>query len=101
MEDKEKTHKTIKELFIYVWQNRDHVSELSGKPLLNKNQFKFHFQFLHVLSKNTYPKYALKSKNILLALPDEHEKQDTYPKFKDMQLKLIQEYMKEFYSKEY
>ena len=96
-----KEFKNQKEMFAYIWETRDHVSELTQEPLLQPNHFKFHWQFLHVLSKGSYHRYKLNPKNIILALPDEHENQEQYECFKEKQLELKQQYYKEFYGKEF
>ena len=82
------TFKNQKEMFEYIWETRPHISELSGKPLLQKGHFKWHWQFLHVLSKNSYPSMKLEPDNILLATPEEHEKQEQYKAFKEKQTEL-------------
>lgn len=74
---------TLKELFFYVWETREHVSELTGEPLLPECNDRWHWQFLHVLNKNTYPEYKFDPDNILLGLPEEHEKQEDYQVFRD------------------
>jgi hypothetical protein len=80
--------KTQLQMFNWIWENRPHVSELSGKPLYPKSYFRWHWQFLHVLGKQRYPDQKLNPDNIMLALPDEHEKQEQYPKFKEKQQEL-------------
>jgi len=90
-----------KELFAYIWSVRDHVSELSGKPLLPVGHFQHHWQYLHVLPKGTYPHFRLNPENILLALPDEHLHQERYIVFIDRQDELRREYYREFYNREF
>lgn len=82
--------KTQKELFKYVWETREHVSEISGKPLYAEGHYQWHWQFAHVLSKGAYPKYKFNPDNIMLMLPDEHEHQEQYDAYmqKKDQLKL-------------
>lgn len=60
-----------KELFLEIWNERDHVSGVSGKPLFG---FSFTY-FSHVLpkGKNQYPKFKLYKKNIMLKTWEEHE----------------------------
>lgn len=89
------------ELFARVWENRPHRSELSGVPLLPKGHPQWHWQFLHVLPKGSYPKWKLEEKNIMLALPDEHLRQERFEKFIERRDELKREYYKEFYGKEY
>ena len=93
--------KNQKELFEHIWETREHISELSGKPLLPKGHFQFYWQFLHVLSKGAYPSYKLEEKNILLALPEEHEKQEEFAIFIEKRDELKSLYYKEIYGKEF
>ena len=93
--------KTKKELYEYIWNNRPHVSEVSGLPLLYPNHFQFHWQFAHVLNHGRYPHYKFNPDNIMLMLPEEHANQDSYTKFKEKQLELTREYYKKYYNKEY
>lgn len=95
------TLKNQSELFNYLWKTRPHISELSGKPLLPKGHFQWHWQFAHILPKGSYPKWKLEAKNIVLCLPDEHTNQERYPKFKEMFDQGKREYYKEFYNKEF
>jgi len=80
-----------KELFEFVWATRDHVSEVSGKPLLPRHHYQWHWQFAHILSKGQYPSFKLNPDNIMLMLPGEHEKQERYDLFNERKeaLKLI------------
>jgi hypothetical protein len=91
--------KTQSEMFNYIWETRPHFSELTGKPLLEPNYTKWHWQFLHVLPKGSYPKWKFESDNILLALPEEHSKQESFPKFIEKRDELKRRYYKEFYNK--
>lgn len=90
-----------REMFLYIWENREHVSQISGKQLLNINNPQWHWQFLHVLPKGTYPKYKLNPDNIILGTVSEHENQEHFKFFREKQLKLTQEYYKKFYNKKY
>jgi len=60
-------------LFLEIWDERPHVSEVSGKPLLPKEHPQWIWQFSHILPKGLYPKIRLLKKNIKLALPEEHD----------------------------
>lgn len=91
----------MKKLFIEIWNEREHVSYLTGKPLLPIGHPKWHWQFLHVLSKTHYTRWKKEKKNIILALPDEHEKQETFTKFIELREKLKIEYFKEKYPKRF
>lgn len=88
--------KNLSQLFDYVWETRPHVSELSGKPLLPKGHFQWHWQMLHLLSKNTYPKYRFESDNIILALPEEHERQNEFEEFNRRRDEMRTRYQEEF-----
>lgn len=93
--------KNQKELFEHIWETRPHVSELSGKQLLPKGSFQWHWQFLHVLPKGSYPKWKLNPDNIILALPEEHENQNSFAKFEIKYSELRQKYYEEFYNKSF
>jgi hypothetical protein len=80
------------ELFNEIWEEREHVSELSGKPLLPKGHYQWHWQFLHVLSKGSYPSYRLNKENIMLALPEEHAIQERFPAFIEKRDELRRKY---------
>ena len=90
-----------KEMFNYIWETRPHISEVSGKPLLPKGDFKWHWCFAHILPKGAYPKWKFNSDNIMLMLPDEHEKQNTFQVFNDKYAEMKRKYYKEFYNKEF
>lgn len=81
-----------KEMFEWIWENRPHVSELSGQNLLPKWHPRWHWQFLHVLPKGKFKRMALNSDNILLGLPEEHEKQNQFEVFNNKYEQLTREY---------
>jgi len=56
------------ELFVEIWDERPHVSFISGEPI---RQFNVSC-FAHVLNKNVYPELRLKKINIALITPEEH-----------------------------
>jgi hypothetical protein len=89
----QKKFKNQKEMFDYIWDTREHVSEISGEELLPRGHFKWHWQFLHILPKGSYPSYRLNPYNIMLGLPEEHETQETYEVFKRAQVELRIEYL--------
>ena len=93
--------KNQKEMFDWIWENRPHVSELTGRQLLPKGHFKWHWQFLHVLSKGSYPSMKLESDNVLLGLPDEHTNQEKYVAFRQRQIELKLEYSEKHRIKKY
>ena len=96
-----KQFKNQSEMFDWIWDNRPHISEISSEPLLPKGHLQWHWQFLHILPKGSYPKYKLNPDNIMLALPEEHEKQEQYEVFQEKHLELKRAYYLEFYNKEF
>ena len=88
-------------LFKEIWEEREHKSELSGNPLLPYGHFQWHWQFLHILSKGTYPKWKLEKKNIILGTVEEHKNQDSNPKFLKKREELTRKYYEEFYGKKF
>ena len=87
--------KSQKELFEFVWATREHVSEVSGKPLLPRHDCRWHWQFAHILSKGQYPSFKLNPDNIMLMLPEEHTIQERFQVFKDRQIDLKLRYYQE------
>jgi hypothetical protein len=65
-----KTKKKTGELdvFIEIWNERPHFSQVSGKPITVFSVW----CFAHILSKGAYPSYRLDKRNIYLVLPEEH-----------------------------
>ena len=59
-------------LFQAIWATRPHVSEISGERL---PQFDI-WNFAHILSKGSHPKFALKPENICLMTRAEHDLYD-------------------------
>jgi hypothetical protein len=57
------------ELFKEIWEERKHVSYVSGVEL---GEFNVCF-FAHILSKGAYPRYRLRKDNIILLTFDEHQ----------------------------
>ena len=93
--------KTLTQLYNHIWETRPHISELSDRPLLHKGHFKWRWQFLHILPHGSYPSYKYKEENIMLGLPEEHEKQETFPKFIERRDELRRQYYKEIFGKEF
>ena len=91
--------KNQKEMFNYIWETREHKSEISGLPLFHEKHFQHHWQFLHILPKGTYPKWKLNPDNIMLGTVEEHENQEQYEVFKERQSELKREYYREFYNR--
>lgn len=56
------------ELFEQIWEERPHVSYLSGKPL---GKFSVSY-FAHVLSRKRFPCFAYRADNIVLLTVEEH-----------------------------
>lgn len=86
-----KTTVTEMDIFLEIWSERPHVSELTEKPLLPQGHKQWHWQFLHVLNKGRFPSLRLDKNNILLGLPEEHENQDEYEVFKKRKQELLLE----------
>ena len=80
------------DMFNEIWDERPHKSELTGDPLLPKGHSKWHFQFLHVLGKGSFPQYELDKNNILLGTPDEHDHQDDYDVFRKKKIELLKDH---------
>ena len=93
--------KSVIAFYREIWEEREHVSELTGKHLLPPSHYQWHWQFLHVLPKGSYPKWKFNKKNIILALPEEHERQNDYETFNEKYEELRQEYYHEYYGKDY
>jgi hypothetical protein len=89
------TFKNQSEMFKWIWANRPHTSEVSGKLLLPENHPMWHWQFAHVLSKGAYPSYKLNPDNIMLMTVEEHEKQESFEKFQQRKQELKEQYYKE------
>lgn len=90
-------------MFRWIWENRPHGyrSELTGEPLLPPGNSRWHWQFLHVLPKGIYPKFRLNPENIILATPEEHNKQEQFEKFRLKKEELTRQYYRDHYNKEF
>jgi len=93
--------KNQKELFQHIWDTRDHVSEVSEKPLFPEGHCKWHWQFAHILPKGSYPAYKLRPENILLMLPEEHENQNDFAVFNEEYQVMKAKYYEEIYGKKF
>lgn len=71
------------EMFQWIYENRPWKSEIDGSPLPPKGHFKWHWCFAHLLGKQAYPSLKLDPENIMLMTPEQHEKQESYPAFKE------------------
>ena len=67
---KEKKNRTAqKDLFLKIWNERPHYSELSGKYLGEEPNSWF---FAHILSKGAAPNLKYDPRNIMLVTKEEH-----------------------------
>ena len=59
-----------KEIFLEIWEERPHHSQISGEPIHEATAS----NFMHVLPKaqNKYPLFKLNKQNIVLATDEEH-----------------------------
>lgn len=61
------------DVFLEVWSERPHKSEISGKPLDKYEGTEFFPNvFMHILDKKNYPRYRLSKDNLWLGTPWEH-----------------------------
>lgn len=60
-------------LFREVWNERKHMSEVSGKPLVDTDDRFWISQFSHILPKGLYPEFRLLKENIVLQTALEHK----------------------------
>ena len=67
--EKEKVN-IMRALFMDIWKKRQHLSEVSGLPLVGEALSSY---FHHILPKNKYPQAALDEENIILLTLNEHE----------------------------
>lgn len=83
-------------MFLEIWSEREHKSELSGVklPYGMDNMKMWVCQFLHVLPKGKFPSMRLNKRNIMLATPIEHEYQDRYLPFTERKTELLNEIYK-------
>lgn len=101
--DKKSLPKSYSEskLFIEIWKERDHFSELTGKKLYPHGTIKWHWQFLHVLPKGAYGKFRFFKYNILLGTPWEHDHQNQFDIFEERRELLTRLYYEVFYNKQF
>ena len=70
---RKKTDVSLYGLFREIFDEREHVSFLSGRPLYaNVDVSIWLCYFAHVLSRKMYPKFIIKKENIVLLTPEEH-----------------------------
>ena len=78
----------------YIWETREHKSELSGEPLLHKGHWQWSWQFLHLLGRN-YTYWVLNPDNVILGTVKEHEIQGSIPCFVKKQDEMREKYYQE------
>ena len=61
------------QVFNEIWEERPHISEISGKPLTERGGFGWHWQFSHTIPKGLYPSYRCEKFNIVLMTLSEHQ----------------------------
>lgn len=59
-------------VFLELWNERPHVSQVSGEPI----QFFSVSNFAHILSKGAFPSLRLEKRNIYLVTKEEHHEYD-------------------------
>ena len=60
----------MQEFFLQIWKKRQHLSEVSGLPLVGEALSTY---FHHILPKEKYPQACLDEENIILLTLEEHE----------------------------
>ena len=60
----------MQNFFLQIWKKRQHLSEVSGLPLVGEPLSVY---FHHILPKSKYPEAALDEENIILLTLLEHE----------------------------
>ena len=78
MEEKRKATKLMQSLFLDIWLERPHKSEVSGRWLGQEALSVF---FHHILPKEKYPEAMMDGDNIILLTFDEHTKVEQDPTF--------------------
>ncbi len=61
-----------RKLYLEIWIERPHVSEISGKPIREYDVC----CFMHLLSKGAYPEFKLDKRNVFLVTREEHHRYD-------------------------
>jgi hypothetical protein len=70
LEEKHRNYSEQAKLFLQIWTNRPHKSEVSGDHLGNEPLSVF---FHHILAKEKYPQAAFDEENIILLTLQEHD----------------------------
>jgi hypothetical protein len=75
----------MREFFLQIWKKRQHLSEISGLPLVGEPLSVY---FHHILPKEKYPDASLDEENIILLTLDEHSnvENDMY-KYEEVNIK--------------
>ena len=75
----------MREFFLQIWKKRQHLSEISGLPLVGEPLSVY---FHHILPKEKYPEASLDEENIILLTLDEHSnvENDMY-KYEEVNIK--------------
>ena len=60
----------MQQFFLQIWKKRQHLSEISGLPLVGEPLSVY---FHHILPKEKYPEAALDEENIILLTLNEHD----------------------------
>jgi len=60
----------MQQFFLQIWKKRQHLSEISGLPLIGEPLSVY---FHHILPKEKYPQTALDEENIILLTLNEHD----------------------------
>jgi hypothetical protein len=68
-EKKQKPKKEQKDMFLQIWEEREHISELSGEYLGEEPNV---WYFAHILGKGAYPQAKHDKENIMLVTQKEH-----------------------------
>jgi hypothetical protein len=83
----------MQNFFLQIWKKRQHLSEISGLPLVGEPLSVY---FHHILPKEKYPQAALDEENIILLTLNEHDQveSDIY-RFEEVNKR--REYLKQKY----
>jgi hypothetical protein len=83
----------MQQFFLQIWKKRQHLSEISGLPLVGEPLSVY---FHHILPKEKYPQAALDEENIILLTLNEHDQveSDIY-RFEEVNKR--REYLKQKY----
>jgi len=83
----------MQQFFLQIWKKRQHLSEISGLPLVGEP---LSIYFHHILPKEKYPQAALDEENIILLTLNEHDQveSDIY-RFEEVNKR--REYLKQKY----